>query len=88
MTLDGAVLPDKPAGAGAGKRANPLYSIKIHLSIERALFNPEERSLSRTTADAQPERTQGERTCSAELVHTSCRSESSKISLVVLDKLP
>ena len=88
MTLDGAVLPDKPAGAGAWKRANPLYSIEIHLSIERALFNPEERSLSRTTADAQPERTQGERPCSAELVHTYCKSESSKISLVVLDKLP
>jgi len=76
-------LSCKPAGK------TPVHSteLKTNLSIEWALFNPEERSLSQTTADAQPERTQGERPCPVGLVHTSCRSESSNFSLVVLDNL-
>ena len=53
---------------------------------ERALFSPEERCLWLTKTDTQPERTQGERPSLADLIHTSCRSESSNISLVVLDK--
>ena len=36
--------------------------------------------------DTQPERTQGEDPSKPDLIHTSCRSESSNKSLVVLDK--
>ena len=42
-----------------------------------------------TKMDAQPERTLMWAThCRQELIHTSCRSESSNISLVILDKDP
>ena len=39
-----------------------------------------------TNTDTQPEQTQRWATCKPDLIHTSCRSESSNISLVVLDK--
>ena len=60
-----------------------LISFSLGFSGPSLVLNKEDLWLNKT--DTQPERTRGERPAEPDLIHTSCRSESSNISLVVLD---